>query len=65
MNPEKFYPMILSNHNTCLWISAYVSLFKEGSWEMLEQVRSGLVNDMYEYQVHESVIESIRAYINA
>jgi len=65
MDTEKFYNVVLSDYMTCIWISAYVGIFKEPAFGMLEQVRSGLVNDIPDWLTCESVRENIRAYINA
>ena len=65
MESEKFYSVVLSDFETCIWITAYCGLFKEGPYGMLEQVRSFLLRDTAEDIICETVRENIRSYINA
>lgn len=65
MNYEKFYTLVLSDEKACKWISAYISIYGKEAFTMLEQVRTGLVDNMYDWQVIESVTEAIRAEFNA
>lgn len=65
MDYNKFYTLVLSDEKACKWISSYITIYNKEAFTMLEQVRNGLVNDMYDWQVIESVTEAIRAEFNA
>jgi hypothetical protein len=66
MNKEKFYSIVYSSDVSTAWILTYVIHFNQPSvLEFLENVRSGLVNDMTDESVIECVAEAVRACINA
>ena len=74
MDKEKFYNLILSDNNCFGWLVTFWSVILDPNseyknrtnvFEFLEQVRTGLVNDMNDWQVIESVTEAVRAEINA
>lgn len=65
MDYNKFYTLVLSDEKACKWIASYITIYNKSAFEMLEQVRNGLVNDMYDWLVIDSVTEAIRAEFNA
>lgn len=68
MDKDKFFAIVFNSEEALRWILCYlVSGYsdKVPLNEMLEQVRSGLVNDMYDWQVVEAVTESVRSVFTA
>lgn len=64
MDQKRFYLIVLSDYETMCWISAYVSIFREPCYLLLEEVRKGLLNDSSEETTTSLVIDNIRLIIN-